>query len=135
MLTEEILGGVIVLFLGTLITIGIAAAQALRKQQNDLTALQIQLQGLIDKMNDPEYIHNAQHIKKISERVTTVEIQNKGMQTMLDQLTKELQSISRAVDKLSVLVDDLKNTIDKIENKLNNIEEINDKPKRRATTS
>lgn len=135
MLTEEILGGVIVLFLGTLITIGIAAAQALRKQQNDLTALQIQLQGLIDKMNDPAYIHNAQHIKKISERVTTVEIQNKGMQTMLDQLTKELQSISRAVDKLSVLVDDLKNTIDKIENKLNNIEETNAKPKRRATTS
>jgi len=135
MLTEEILGGVIVLLLGTLITIGIAAAQALRKQQNDLTALQIQLQGLIDKMNDPAYIYNAQHIKKISERVTTVEIQNKGMQTMLDQLTKELQSISRAVDKLSVLVDDLKNTIDKIENKLNNIEEINDKPKRRATTS
>jgi|GEM_PF-2470019 len=135
MLTEEILGGVIVLLLSTLITIGIAAAQALRKQQNDLTALQIQLQGLIDKMNDPSYIYNAQHIKKISERVTTVEIQNKGMQTMLDQLTKELQSISRAVDKLSVLVDDLKNTIDKIENKLNNIEEINDKPKRRATTS
>jgi len=135
MLTEEILGGVIVLLLGTLITIGIAAAQALRKQQNDLTALQIQLQGLIDKMNDPAYIYNAQHIKKISERVTTVEIQNKGMQTMLDQLTKELQSISRAVDKLSVLVDDLKNTIDKIENKLNNIKEINDKPKRRSTTS
>jgi len=135
MLTEEILGGVIVLLLGTLITNGIAVAQALRKQQNDLTALQIQLQGLIDKMNDPAYVHNAQHIKKISERVTTVEIQNKGMQTMLDQLTKELQSISRAVDKLSVLVDDLKNTIDKIENKLNNIEEINDKPKRRATTS
>ncbi|HPD32801.1 MAG TPA: hypothetical protein PKV40_00450 [Candidatus Kapabacteria bacterium] len=135
MLTEEILGGVIVLLLSTLITIGIAAAQALRKQQNDLTALQIQLQGLIDKMNDPAYIYNAQHIKKISERVTTVEIQNKGMQTMLDQLTKELQSISRAVDKLSVLVDDLKNTIDKIENKLNNIKEINDKPKRRSTTS
>jgi chromosome segregation ATPase len=134
MLTEEILGGVIVLLLSTLITIGIAAAQALRKQQNDLTALQIQLQGLIDKMNDPSLINNNQHIKKISERVTTVEIQNKGMQTMLDQLTKELQSISRAVDKLSVLVDDLKNTIDKIENKLNNIGEINDKPKRRTST-